>query len=342
MDAASSPRSVAWPAMADWRPPTPSQLRRLIEELDEVGLRLDGTRTWHATAADEIAYAIHPRVHERYVPSYGSIIEPTSDPETWERQTGLGIKRWLVGHRGDGTARRYADGVASWLLRRPDGDDEWLALDRQAGSERDLVVLASAMRAVVVHRHPTGKVRVVGDFGVFRWEGLGWRHEPTVDRWIDELCDDCDTDRPVLRRLLEFAVHDLGARGIGALLVHEPDLGMATGIERRLPAPPALTITRPLSLAPLRHAIAQTDGAVLFDADGTLIELGVRLVPSFEAEVGVDGFRGMRHTSARRYSYDDPGATVIVVSEDGPVTVFRGGEIAGTAATTADEQDAPS
>ena len=43
-------------------------------------------------------------------------------------------------------------------------------------------------------------------------------------------------------------------------------------------------------------------------------------------------FRGTRHTSARRYSADDPGATVIVVSEDGPVTVMRAGHLLGASA----------
>jgi hypothetical protein len=63
----------------------------------------------------------------------------------------------------------------------------------------------------------------------------------------------------------------------------------------------------------------------------------VRLVPSPEAESDVEGYRGMRHTSARRYSFDDPLATVIVVSEDGPVTVLRNGEILGqTDANVAD------
>jgi DNA integrity scanning protein DisA with diadenylate cyclase activity len=56
----------------------------------------------------------------------------------------------------------------------------------------------------------------------------------------------------------------------------------------------------------------------------------VRLVPSEEAERSVAGLRGMRHTAARRYSYDDPVATVVVVSEDGPVTVLRGGELLGS------------
>ena len=46
----------------------------------------------------------------------------------------------------------------------------------------------------------------------------------------------------------------------------------------------------------------------------------------------VDAFRGTRHTSALRYSYDDPTATLIVVSEDGPVSVLRGGERLGQSA----------
>ena len=44
-----------------------------------------------------------------------------------------------------------------------------------------------------------------------------------------------------------------------------------------------------------------------------------QLVQSMKGE-SVDAFGGTRHTSGRRYSYDDPTATVIVVSEDGPVT----------------------
>ena len=72
----------------------------------------------------------------------------------------------------------------------------------------------------------------------------------------------------------------------------------------------------------------------MFDHDGVLRDLGVRLVPSVQAEMEVAGFRGMRHTSARRYSYDDPTAVVIVVSEDGPVSVLRKGKVLGTSTGT--------
>ena len=53
------------------------------------------------------------------------------------------------------------------------------------------------------------------------------------------------------------------------------------------------------------------------------------------AELEVSGLRGTRHTSARRYSFDDPSATVIVVSEDGPVTVLRHGDILGASVPAA-------
>ena len=105
---------------------------------------------------------------------------------------------------------------------------------------------------------------------------------------------------------MEFAIHDLGASGVGALLVYQPDEPMTGGVEHRLPTPPPLDVRSPVHLAPLRHVLSQVDGAALFDAAGILRHLGVRLVPSANAEASVDGFRGTRHTSARRYSFDHP------------------------------------
>jgi len=57
-----------------------------------------------------------------------------------------------------------------------------------------------------------------------------------------------------------------------------------------------------------------------------LRHLGVRLVPNAMAEETVEALRGT-HTSGRRYSRDDPIATVIAVSDDGPVSVFRDGAV---------------
>ena len=312
------------------RTPTPQQLRRLAEELSEVGLDLDGSAPWHAQALIEIDYALRPSVHERRVPSYGAIVSPTVDATVWEERTELRVSIRPVGDTDVGAARRYADGQSSWLVLHDDADEEWAVFDRPAGSERDLVVLAESLQAVVVQRHPNGAVRVVGDFGVLRWNGLTWHHEKLVSAWFD-LVTSCKpfADVELLETLLEFAVHDLGARGIGATLIAQPDLTLEASFEHRLPPPPRLRISKATDLAPLRHALAQVDGATMFDADGTLRAIGVRLIPSTAAEMTVDAFRGTRHTSARRYSADDPGATVIVVSEDGPVTVMRAGHLIG-------------
>jgi hypothetical protein len=310
--------------------PGAGRRRRLAEELEESGLRPGGTDAFREILVEEIDHALRPAVHERRVPSGGTILEPGSDPATWAPGTQLEISRTPVGRQPFPAFRRFADGLSSWLLRRTDGNNEWLVFDRPAGSERDLVVLASVLEATLVQRHPAGAVRVVGSFGVLRWEGFDWHHEPPVGSWIDVVTA-CSTygDPQVLEAMLEFAVHDLGSMGIGSLLIYRPDAAPGPTREERLPTPPPLRIRRPSHLAPLRHALAQIDGAAVFDTDGVLRQLGVRLVPSTAAEETVEALGGTRHTSGRRYSHDDPLATVIAVSDDGPVSVLRDGAVLG-------------
>ena len=313
------------------------QLRRLVEELGEIGLDLDGAEPWHRLAVDEIDYALRPDIHERRVPSYGAVIEPDHRPgdvgrRHRARRPAPAARRPLAE-----AARCYADGMSSWLIRRLDGDDEWVVFDRPAGSERDLVVLAETLGAMVVQRHPAGMVRVVGRVGVFRWDGRRWQHQPLVSAWVDTVgaCAEFG-DRDVLETLLEFAVHDLGARGIGATLVYRPGprgstRGSTNACRRHrrsgdAPGRPRSVASRPLpdrrGGAVRRHRGAHPDRG----APGAERPRRAR---------GVDGYRGTRHTSARRYSSDDPTATVIVVSEDGPVTVLRHGDILGASVPSA-------
>ncbi len=306
------------------------RLRRLAEELEESGMRAAGTEVFHEMLVEEIDLALRPPVHERRVASSGTILEPKSDPASWASGTLLDITRGPLGEQPLPAARRYADGLSSWLLRHTEHRNEWMVFDRPAGSERDLVVLADVLDATIVQRHPAGSVRVVGGFGVLRWGGYRWHHEPPVSSWIDTVtAGSINGDAEVLEAMLEFAVHDLGSMGIGALLIYRPDPDPGPPVEERLPTPPPLQVRRPFHLAPLRHALAQVDGAAVFDASGTLRRLGVRLVPSSTAEETVDALGGTRHTSGRRYSRDDPQATVIAVSEDGPVSVLRNGEVLG-------------
>jgi len=305
------------------------RLQRLAEELEESGLPADGSAAFRSMLLEEVDHALRPTVHERRVVSSGTILEPKSDPATWTEGTELQISRTPLRQPTLAASRRFINGLSSWLLRWGDGaENEWLLFDRPAGSERDLAILAAVMDATIVQRHPSDAVRVAGRFGVLRWEGLTWHHEPPVRTWIDTVSvGPYAGDRNVLEALLQMAVHDLGSLGIGALLVYRPDDSLGPSVEQRLPVPPPLRVRKPAHLAPLRHALAQTDGAAVFDSEGVLRHLGVRMVPSPNAETEVDALGGTRHTSGVRYSHDDPTATVIVVSEDGPVSVLRAGQV---------------
>jgi hypothetical protein len=313
---------------------TAGRLRRLTEELldERLGVieSLDSPEA-AAEIVDELDYALRPPRHELRVPSYGSFVLPTRDLAHWNEPTGLEFFVSEVSERADDDVRRYADGVSSWTIRSSDGVRALVVFDRPAGSERDLVVLAEATGATIVQRHPIGLVRLVGvPFGVVRWDGVGWHREPPIGGWLKLAA--CGLDREsttTLDQFLRFAVHDLGARGVGTTIVFRPADPDSVAFEQRLLTPPPLRIDRPSDLGPLRHVLSQIDGAAVFDASGTLRRLGVLLVPSPASEIAVDAFRGTRHTSARRYSFDDPTAVVVVVSEQGPVTVLRAGRIIG-------------
>ncbi len=248
---------------------TDGRRRRLAAELDEEGVGFVLRGGAEDGLLDELDYALRPPVHERRVPSYGAIVDPTVDPPEWRARTRLEVSRRRTVDFFDAQIRRFADGFSSWAVRHDGGLDELVVFDRSAGSERDLVVLAEASGGRIVQRHPDGHVRVVGPFGVARRDVSGWHHEPPLGNWIEDV-PGCfqGGHRTVLGNLLDFAVHDLGSRGIGSLLVLHPRGDLDAGHEHRLAVPPELRIDRPADLAPLRHALAQADGATVFDPDG--------------------------------------------------------------------------
>lgn len=308
------------------------RLRRLREELVEEQLGVVESAHDPDLLIDEIDYALRPPRHERRLPTYGAIVTPTQPTRRWQALTGLDLTISPTPQRSDAEVRRYADGEVSWAVRDGDGVSALAVFDRSAASERDIVIISEASEGVVVQRRADGAIRLAGSFGVVRWDSSRWHLEPPITRWLRDagngLLTECSVrERDLMVRLLQFAVHDLGASGIGALLV----LGASANarIEERLPHPPPLTLHRPAALGPLRHVLAQTDGAAIFDTDGVLRHLGARLVPTPRAEEVTPAIGGTRHTSARRFSFDQPDAVVVAVSDDGPVTVFRGGEMVG-------------
>ncbi len=323
-------------------PVLPGRLQRLADELDEEGVpALDGAPD-QVAALVELAYALRPQQHEGRVPSYGALLPPTSvvgpDGAITARETTVDL---IAVHNLDlQFARRFADGITAFVVRTGDSIDHLACFGRNMADEYDLVGLQASVGGLIVQRHPEGQVRVFGPAGVVRWNGTSWHHDAPVDAWLARLAT-VAVGLPVegVRPLLRFAVHELGGRRIGATLIWRPT-------EHDVPAhrheplvhnAPRLRLDNVGEEAALAQALSQTDGAALFDRDVSLTALGIRLAPSTAAEQTIGTMQGMRHTSALRYSHDDPHSVVIVVSEAGPVTLMH----AGKAITSVDPGDEP-
>ena len=84
-------------------------------------------------------------------------------------------------------------------------------------------------------------VRMVGEFGVLRWDGVGWHHEPPLKPWMRHVAGaGFHGDAKILAKLLAFAVYDLGATGVGAVLAYRPTDGVRADL--RGPAAPAAAL----------------------------------------------------------------------------------------------------
>ena len=311
-------------------PILPGRLQRLADELDDEGVpALDGAPD-RVAGLVELAYALRPQLHEGRVPSYGvllpprSIIAPDGEGPTLDTTVDL-----ISVHDLDlQFARRFADGVTSFAIRSHESVAHLACFGRNMAEEYDLVGLRSAIGGLIIQRHPAGQVRVFGPGGIVRWDGISWHHDAPVDAWLARL----DAVSPGLtiggvRPLLRFAIHKLGGRRIGATLIWKPtehDVS-AHRHEPLVRNAPKLRLDRLGQEAALAHALAQTDGAAVFNHDATLVALGIRLVPSRTAEQTIGTFGGTRHTSALRYSHDEPDSVVVVVSDSGPVTLMHAG-----------------
>lgn len=309
-------------------PVLPGRLQRLADELAEEGLpAFDGVDD-PVAALVELAYALRPQRFEGRVPTYGALLPPAAGLLTEHLDLGTPVDLVPVGDVDVQFARRFADGVTSFAIRCGGGISHIACFSRNLADEYDLVGLQAALGGTIVQRHPRGQVRMFGPGGVIRWDGVAWHCDAPVDAWIDRLravAPSIAVDG--LRPLMRFAVHELAAQRIGATLIWRPASGglLSNRHEPLVHNAPRLRLDSVGEEAALAHALSQTDGAALFDREPSLVALGLRLAPSTEAERAIGAMHGMRHTSALRYSHDDPEAIVIVVSEAGPVTIMHHG-----------------
>jgi len=281
-----------------WRA-QPARLRRLAEELFESGLRADGTDAVPRSAHRGDRSRAPSAVHERRIPSAG---HPRADVGSSHLASGtqLEITRGRLINTARGRAP-FRDGLRAGsyaaLTARTSG---WCSTDPRARNRSCRT--ADVLDAAIIQRHPAGLVRVVGRFGVLRWEGLRWHHELRSAAGSTRLPRQRHGDRDVLEAMFEFAIHDW-ARWNRPLLIYRPQLIPAlrsrSGFRHRLrcgserPRILHRCATRSHKLMALRLRRRRSPTAARSPARAE--QRGRRQVDAL----------GAPHTSGRRYSHDD-------------------------------------
>lgn len=325
---AELPAEGAGGAEAALDPVVERRRRRLREELADEGVPLPLDGALGDLLLEELDHARHPEVHEGLLARYGALVL-AEGAELWP---GAKAAPEVV-ELGPGAlelGRRLADGRAAFLLRSGRREPGVVFFDRSLEYESSLVDLQRGSGAIVVQRAGSGLVRAVSEDGIVTWDSIRWtfkplaaHYAPPIRRLVPGACT------AVLDGLLELCVHWLSAGHVGATLVWVLDAdepGARPGLDLRSSVPaPELSVARDEHFPGLLSAASQMDRAIVVGARGRVRHFGVGLRSSDRASKLIAPVGGTRHTSARRYSFDDPASVVFVVSQDGPVTVFRGG-----------------
>jgi hypothetical protein len=321
-------------------------VRRLKSELADDGVVIDADDQLLPIVLDELEHARRPQQFERRTPLYGSMIVPEDRSliEAGELVDIISLDGLSVEE-----ARRFADGRSVFVVVKHDRRRKLVCFRRTVQYEADMVEIQADTGAFIVQRTPVlGVTRLFTSSATVEWSGYRWTSRPNARALHDLLHPFLQNiASPILLGLLELAVHWLSPGRVGATLVvpvdtdrHLPNVGEAQSgaylyrvthsdsgldLERAL-ATPDLSVTARHHYPALLAALMQTDLATVVDAAGRPHHIGVGLHWSAEAERTVEVDGGMRHRSAARYTYDHPEAVAIVVSEDGPVTVFHHGK----------------
>lgn len=320
------------------RPPYTGATRRLAEELAEDGITLTDEPEVQRWIIDELDHARRIPVFEGRRPLYGAFVVPPDRSIVRVRED---LELLDVDGLSLDNARAYADGRSTFLVHHSGRGTQLACFDRPIQYEADLVALQEATGAHIIQRTAVlGVVRLFTDRSVVAWNGRSWDARPTASAVLPALRSCAPALLPeVADAVLDLAVHWLSPARIGAtLVIHHGDIPWHALDAATASQAPALSILNRRHFPALFASLAQHDLATLITDDGQVEYLSVALLSSAEAETAVTGERGMRHRSAQRFSFDEPSTTVVVVSEDGPVTIYRGGR---TIAISASRNETP-
>ena len=305
-------------------------MQRLLErelELNGINFR---KRDWLASSVvmREFSFVLLPEIHEGKIQSYGVLfVESLADLDSVEI---MPVKASMYE-----VARRLANGVEWFVLYERNQFKGLARFSSPILTELELVRHFPPVGGLMIQRDSNGISRFFQGDQLSVHANRHWYTKPGVKQavWKVSQCV-ANVDKEILGRILEFSFHLVSPLSrVGAILVwhlgDDPssmnamlsELG-STGFEfYKL----GISLKEENHSKMISHFLSQLDGATFLDSRGQLIASGVHLQYSEMSTRCVPEFRGTRHTSSVRYSFDHPDAIVVTISEDGPVTVFYNG-----------------
>jgi hypothetical protein len=303
----------------------PETIELLKKELKLAGVNLKRfLPSWGRVPAirdgilQELLITLDAPLHEGLIPPYGSIIlNEFAEVDTHQlEEKDLEI------------ARKAADGSSALVAFRETGFVGLHFLDPLSVPELELAQLTEKHDAVVIRRDRSSVVTVFARNGSLRHAGRRWTIAPSIFAAVDRtklVAPMLDWTR--LFQLLEFAYYVLSPWHIGSTLIWllSDDDPFSNGTDLQSLALTLNPAPNGPSLAFAAHLLAQYDGATIISPDGRILRTGVHLNATQKAHEIVRPLPGLRHTSAKRASFDYPATLVVTVSSDGPVTIFSDG-----------------
>ena len=290
----------------------------MIKEFEINGVCFNKEK-WHSSknVMRECCLAILPEVHEGKTNSFGALfVETLTELDHIET---ISISETLIA-----MARKLSDGREWFLLFEKDLFYGLARFKTPINSEIELIRNFPFSGGIILQRDSNEITKIfMGDYITIHHHRR-WMSKPSLKEatWKVSQCI-VNIDKKILNQLLEFAFHLLSPmRDAGGILVWyfnqepPPDLNSASL---------KLSILNPSHSRMFCQLLSQTDGATFFDSKGNFCRTGVHLKYSDKSREVVSEVKGTRHSSSIRFSYDNPNALVIVISEDGPVTVFWNG-----------------
>lgn len=229
--------------------------------------------------------------------------------------------------------RLLADGTCTYVWRDASHPNASWLVEIESLNESAMLARLSGKEITVIERSASGDISIYTRDGVSINTGSLWTRRPRAGERLIELREIINTNDSqkleLLARALDFAFHVLSPRRTGATLVLDLegsislDSGQFLGGSDGMPI--LASFSNDSSLTPLANLLSSVDGACLVDSSGRVIAVEVMLPSSDDAARFTLPLGGTRHTSALRYSFDKDTAVIMVVSADGPVSVFYGG-----------------